>query len=141
MLRNRLRILILDDFPDRGWVLSRILNSKGYSANSHTFPQNEVDIIEKKNPDLLILDLIFSEASIVRTLKKIKQNNPSLPVFICFNSVTKQIKNQATKLGASVFSPRAEVEQMLDQIKKLPLVKEERDLVTPCVSKDEKERR
>jgi len=110
VLQDKPRILIIDDFPARGWVLSRILNSNGYRANSVTYPQNG---IEKRNPDLLILDLNFSEASIIRILKKIRENNPSLPIFICSNSATKQFKNKAAKWGASVFSPKAEVARSL----------------------------
>lgn len=132
MLQDKPRILIIDDFPARGWVLSRILNSNGYRANSVTYPQNG---IEKKSLDLLILDLNFPEASIIRILQDIREHHPSLPIFICSNSATKQFRNQATKWGASVFFPKAEVirrppvwveqtlnrigsGQMLDQMKK-----------------------
>ena len=137
MLQNRPRILILDDLPEKGWVLSRILNSKDYYANSVTYPQNGIDRIEKERPDLLILDLNFSEASIIRILQKIRESNPSLPIFIYSDSVTEQFENQATKLEGSVFFPKA-VKQILDRIEKLLLNNKESKLNTLCVSKDEK---
>ena len=137
MLQNRPRILILDDLPEKGWVLSRILNSKDYYANSVTYPQNGIDRIEKERPDLLILDLAFSEASIIRILQKIRESNPSLPIFIYSDSVTEQFENQATKLEDSVFFPKA-VKQILDRIEKLLLNNKESKLNTLCVSKDEK---
>ena len=93
MVQNKPRTLILDDFPEKGWVLSRILNSKGFSADSLTYPQNVIDRIEKERPDFLILDLNFLEASILKTLQKIREGNLSLPIFICFNSVTEQFEN------------------------------------------------
>jgi CheY-like chemotaxis protein len=114
VLQNKPRILILDDLPEKGWVLSRILNSKDYYANSVTYPQNGIDRIEKERPDLLILDLAFSEASIIRILQKIRENNPSLPIFIYSDSVTEQFENQATKLRGCVFFPKGDVEQILD---------------------------
>ena len=140
MLQNKLRILILDDLPEKGWVLSRILNFNGCSANSLTYPLNGIDRVEKERPDLLILDLNFSEASIIRILQKIRENNPSLPIFIYSDSVTEQFENQATKLRGCVFFPKADVEQILDQIKQLSLNNKQRELATPHISKGEKER-
>lgn len=110
MLQDKPRILIIDDFPARGWVLSRILNSNGCRANSVTYPQNG---IEKKSPDLLILDLNLSEASIIGILQDIREHYPSLPILICSNSATEQFKNKAAKWGASVFSPKADVARSL----------------------------
>jgi len=135
--------LIIDDFPARGWVLSKILNSKGYRANSVTYPQNG---IEKKSPDLLILDLNLSEASIIGILQDIRKHHPTLPILICSNSATEQFRNQATKWGASVFFPKADlarslcleirrppvwVEQMLDQMKKLSLDNKKKRFANP----------
>ena len=140
MLQNKPRILILDDFPEKGWVLSKILNSKGYSADSLTYPPNGIDRIEKERPDLLIFDLYFSEAIILRMLQKIRESNPSLPIFIYSDLVTEQFENQAAKLEGPVFFPKA-VKQILDRIEKLSLNNNERELATPSVSKDEKEGR
>jgi len=145
LLQDKPRILIIDDFPARGWVLSRILNSNGCRANSVTYPQNG---IEKKSPDLLILDLNFSEASIIGILQDIRKHHPSLPIFICSNSATEQFKNKAAKWGASVFSPKADVVrrppvwveqtlnrigsgQILDQMKKLSLGNKKKRFANP----------
>jgi DNA-binding response OmpR family regulator len=125
------RILILDDLLEKGRLLSRILISKGYSANSLTYSQNGLDEIEKERPDLSILDLDFSEASIIRILQKVRENNPSLPIFICSDSVTEQFKNQATRWDASVFFPKADVEQVLNQMKMLSPNNKERGIRQP----------
>lgn len=122
MLQEKLHVLNPNDLQEKGQFLSRILNSKSYPANSFTYPQNGSDEIEK-SPALLILDLNFSEASILRILQKVRENNPSLPIFICSNSVTHQFKNQAIQLGAFVFFPKNDmvrrppvwVEQISDQ--------------------------
>ena len=140
MLQNKPRILILDDFSEKGRTLSKILNSKGYSADSFTYPLNGIDRIEKERPDLLIFDLYFSEAIVLRILQKIRESNPSLPIFIYSDSVTEQIENQVTKLEGSVFFPKT-VKQILDGIEKLLPNNKENKLDTLCVSKEEKERR
>jgi DNA-binding NtrC family response regulator len=126
VLQNKLRTLILDDLQEKGPPLNEILNSKCYCANSLTYLENAADIIRKEKPDLLILDLNFSEASIIRILQKVREDKPSLPIFICSDSVTRQFKNQAAQLRVSGFfrkadvvrRPRVWVKQMLDQIKK-----------------------
>ncbi len=140
MVQNKPRILILNDFPEKGWVLSRILNSKGCSTDSLTYPQNSIDIIEKERPDLLILDLNILEASILRTPQRIRESNPSLSILTCSNSAAEQFENQVTKLEGPVFFPKA-VKQILDRIEKLLLNNKESKLDTLCVSKDEKEGR
>lgn len=101
MLQNKPRVLILDDFPEKGRVLSKILNSKGYSADSLTYPLNGIDRIEKERPDLLIFDLYFSEAIMLRILQKIRESNPSLPIFIYSDSVTEQFENQVLWIQTS----------------------------------------
>jgi len=128
VLQDKPRILIIDDFPARGWVLSRILNSNGYRANSVTYPQNG---IEKKNPDLLILDLNFSETTTIGILQKIRENSPSLPILICSNSATEQFKNKATKWGASVLFPKGDVEQILNQTQMLSLSNKKKWFANP----------
>ena len=135
--------LILDDLPEKGRLLSRILISKGYSANSLTYPQNEVGTglvpvltsartATRAVPTITSLD--SPEARTISILQKVRENNPSLPIFICSDSVTKQFKNQAAKWGTSIFFPKADVarslcleirrprvwvKQTLDQIKKI----------------------
>jgi DNA-binding NtrC family response regulator len=140
VLQNKLRTLILDDPQEKGTPLNRILNSKCYCANSLTYLENATDIIQKEKPDLLILDLNFSEASIIRILQKVREKKPSFPIFICSDSVTKQFKNQATQLGVSVFFQKADVERILDEIKKLSLNNEGRGARHPSgLSKKRKE--
>ncbi|MDP2960935.1 MAG: hypothetical protein Q8N71_05870, partial [candidate division Zixibacteria bacterium] len=85
-----------------------ILNSKGYSADSLTYPLNGIDRIEKERPDLLIFDLYFSEVRIwilrtimLRILQKIRESNPSLPIFIYSDSVTEQFENQVLWIQTS----------------------------------------
>jgi DNA-binding NtrC family response regulator len=135
MLRDKPHVLIIDDFPERGRVLGKILNSNGYCADSLAYPKNGIDKIEQERPDLLILNLDFSELSIIKTLQKIRENKPSLPIFICCDPVAGQLRNQAIKLGVSVFSPKAEVERILDQIENLSLDNKERELIAPSLSK------
>lgn len=136
MLQANPRMLILDDPQEKDRLLSRILISKYYLANSFTYPEKRPDEIEKEKPGFLIFDSNFPETNIIRILQKVRENNPSLPISICFNSVSRQFKNQASQLGASVFFQKADVlrgprvwmkrtlnrigsGQMLDQIKKI----------------------
>lgn len=115
MLQRKPGILFVDDIPGRGWVLSKILNSKGHGANSLTSPRNEADRIEKESPDLLIPDLDFSEASNHRTFPKTKEIKLSSQKFIQSDSTAEQLRDQATSLGVSVLSPKLEVEQTLER--------------------------
>jgi DNA-binding NtrC family response regulator len=129
------RIVVLDDLQNKNWFLSRSSDSKNWSANSISplqseFPITGLDEIEKKRPDLLVLKLNSSEATIIRILQNIRGNQPSLPIFIYFNSVTEQFENQGAKgrawsffekqIGHKGFVLRSE-DQLLDRMKKLSL--------------------
>ena len=135
MLQNSPRIAVLDDLQNKNWFLSRRSDSKNWSANSISHPQNGfilngLDEIEKKRPDLLVLKLNSSKAIIIRILQKIRGNQPSLSILIYFNSVTEQFENQGAKgrawsffekqIGHKVFVLRSE-DQLLDRMKKMSL--------------------
>ena len=135
MLQINPRIVVLDGLQNKEQFLSRISDSKTCPANSISHPQNGfilngLDQIEKKRPSLLALKLNSSKAIIIRILQKIRGNQPSLPIFIYFDSVTEQFENQGAKGGAwsffekqighKAFVLRSE-DQLLDRMKKLSL--------------------
>ena len=111
MLQTNPHRVVLDDPQDKIWFLSRILDSK--------------------RPDLLVPKLNSSKAITIRILQNIRGNQPSLPIFIYFNSVTEQFENQGAKgrawfffekqIGHKGFVLRSE-DQLLDRMKKLSLL-------------------
>ncbi len=130
MLQNNPRIVVLDGLQHKDWFLSKISDSKSCPANSISHPQNGLDEIEKKRPDLLVLKLNSSEAITIRILQNIKGNKPSLPIFVYFNSIIEQFENQGAKgrawsffekqIGHKAFVLKSE-DQLLDRMKKLSL--------------------
>jgi hypothetical protein len=133
VLQNNPRIVVLDDHQHKDRFLSRISDSKTCPANSISHPQNGfilngLDQIEKKRPDSQVLKLNSSEAIIIRILQNIRGNQPSLPIFIYFDSVTEQFENQGAKgrawfffekqIGHKVFVLKSE-DQLLDRMKKI----------------------
>lgn len=110
MLQTNPHRVVLDDPQDKIWFLSRILDSK--------------------RPDLLVPKLNSSKAITIRILQNIRGNQPSLPIFIYFNSVTEQFESQGVKgrawsffekqIGHRAFVLRSE-DQLLGRMKKLSL--------------------
>ncbi len=78
-------ILIVDDIPDNIKILAHILRSKGYRFAGATGGMQAMKIIEKKIPDLILLDIMMPEIdgySVCQTLKNDEQTKDVPIIFI-----------------------------------------------------------
>ena len=80
--KKKARILIIDDDLNIRMTLSDILTSQGHRVIEIAQAQEGVDIIQKKNPDLLITDLGMPDLTGWEVAKAAKKINPQLPVIL-----------------------------------------------------------
>ena len=128
-------ILIVDDEPDICYLVSGILDDEGYSSRTANSSITAIDQMNKKRPNLVILDVWLgeSERDGLKILEKIKQDHPFVPVIMFSGHSTIEIAVQAIQDGAyDFFEKPFNVEKLLITINRaleLYKLKEENEIL------------
>ncbi|MCP4349487.1 MAG: hybrid sensor histidine kinase/response regulator [Desulfobacterales bacterium] len=77
-------ILIVDDIPENLQVLGNILDSKGYHFTPATNGRHALKIVEKRLPDLILLDIMMPEMDGYEVCKILKDSSRSKDVPVIF---------------------------------------------------------
>jgi FixJ family two-component response regulator len=100
-------ILIIDDDIAVRASLLLLLNDGGFDALGCSGPAEAMKMIKKQEPELIILDLNFSNDTSgkegMELLGKIKQINPVLPVILITGWASIELAVQGMKAGANDF--------------------------------------
>jgi len=101
-MRDRMdkHILVVDDEPDLCWVLCRILEDEGYRVSTADSGEEAIDIVEKGDIDLIILDVLMPEIDGLEAYRRIKKMDASLPVIMITGHASMDKAMEAIKLGA-----------------------------------------
>ena len=93
-------ILIVDDNKDMQYILSSILKNEGYETLTVGDGKQALDVLNKKSPDLVLLDMKLPGIDGIQILKKMKQIDNDLIVIIltAYGDVKGAVR--AMKLGA-----------------------------------------
>ena len=98
-------ILVIDDNPDIRSIVSNILVEQSYIVRTAANYDQAVFEINKKLPDLAIVDIKLDKADKdgIDLLKMITTNDKLIPVIMISGHATVQIAVEATRLGAYEF--------------------------------------
>ncbi len=98
-------ILVIDDNSDIRFLICNILEEKKFNVRSAANYDQAISEIEKKLPDLAIIDIKLDKADKdgIDLLKKIIQKDKSIPVIMISGHATVQIAVEAIRLGAYEF--------------------------------------
>src|SRR2546423_6788490 len=100
-------ILIIDDDIAVRTSLLLLLKNEGFEAAASDNPEEALNIVDRNNPELIILDLNFSLDTSgkegMALLKLIKQRNASIPIILITGWGSIELAVQGMKLGASDF--------------------------------------
>ena len=127
------RILIVDDISDNIQILGSILRNYEYSINIANNGKQALKLLEKIDPDLILLDIMMPEMDGYETIQKIKEN-PKLKdtpvIFLTAKSDTEDIV-KGFNLGAVdyVTKPFNSVE-LIARIKNHLEIKRARELMS-----------
>ena len=98
-------ILVIDDNPDIRSLVKNILIEKNFSVRTAANYDQAVFEINKKLPDLAIIDIKLDKADKdgIDLLKLVTEKNKNIPVIMISGHATVQIAVEATRLGAYEF--------------------------------------
>jgi CheY-like chemotaxis protein len=80
------RIMVVNDTQEILQLFREILTDEGYDVILYSYAIQDLDEIERAQPDLIILDYIFGEEQIGwQLLQKLKMHRPTaaIPVVVC----------------------------------------------------------
>ena len=98
-------ILVIDDNPDIRYLICNILKEKNFSVRSAANYDQAVLEINKKLPDLAIIDIKLDRADKdgIDLLKMLIKKNNSIPIIMISGHATVQIALESIRLGAYEF--------------------------------------
>ena len=98
-------ILVIDDNPDIRYLICNILKEKNFSVRSAANYDQAVLEINKKIPDLAIIDIKLDRADKdgIDLLKILIKKNNSIPIIMISGHATVQIALESIRLGAYEF--------------------------------------
>lgn len=116
-------VLIIEDDPFISDMYQTKLKNNGYQVFLAADGQTGLEIAQKKQPDIIILDLVLPKMDGFQILKRIKEDSriKNIPVLILSNLGQKEKIDKGMKLGADAYLVKSQFKpsEVLEKIKKL----------------------
>jgi len=96
-------VLVVDDEENLLVLLERILSKEGFTVRTANNAYQALDLVDKKNFDLAILDIKMFPVDGVVLLAEIKKRSPSTHVVMITAYPTTDARNECLKSGASTY--------------------------------------
>jgi two-component system nitrogen regulation response regulator NtrX len=96
-------VLIVDDEPNIRRMLGSLLEAEGFATCSAAEGVEALKVLERTEPDVLLLDLALPGANGLEILETVRRRWPALPVVMMSGRATLTDAVRATKLGAFHF--------------------------------------
>ncbi len=112
------KILVVDDEPEICWIVKKVLMEAGFAVDLAFDGERGLEMVDRGEPNLVLLDLRLPGIDGLETLKRIKEHHNELPVIIlsAFDNVGAAVR--AMKLGAyDYISKPLNVDEMLITLK------------------------
>lgn len=113
-------VLTVDDEPGMLLVISRILESAGYTVHTAENALTGLEIAKRVHPDIVLLDIRLPDMDGIDLLKEIKNIYPETPVVMCSGFGDVEAAVQTVKQGATDYiSKPFRNEEVLKVVKKV----------------------
>ena len=94
-------ILVVDDDPSVGEVINAFFSKlKGYTVYTTQDPEEVVDLVQKHDPQVVLLDIMMPGVHGVEVLRRIKQVSPDVKVIMITAMDDEAIAREAIEAGA-----------------------------------------
>lgn len=104
--KEKLYIIVIDDDPVMRLSCSKILDKDGYFLNTFEDGEQGLEQINKKKPDLLVVDLKMPKIGGMEVIKKVHEIDPEICIVVITGYATIGTAVEAMKAGAYDFLPK-----------------------------------
>lgn len=125
------RILVVDDVPENGRLLTAVLTPHGYDVVSATDGRAALELVESLNPDLVLLDVVMPQMDGYAVCRRLREREETavLPVIMLTSSVGQE-KTRAIEAGADDFIPKPfNHHELLTRVRSLLRIKRYHDTI------------
>ncbi|MEK6556032.1 MAG: response regulator [Bdellovibrionota bacterium] len=99
-----IKLVIVDDAPFIREALRTIVQAAGFEFVGEAADGEEaVQVVLKKNPDIVIMDLVLPKKNGIVTIKEILEKNPAIKIIACSTETQDSMLIQAIEAGAVAF--------------------------------------
>ena len=114
-------ILVIDDQSDMGWIMSRIFHERGHKVIvSRSGKEGLKKFMDRKDFDLVFLDIKLPDLNGLDVLKQIKKTCPEVKVIVITAFGSPEARQEALDRGASAFLDKpiqvAEMTRLADEV-------------------------
>jgi len=115
------QILFIEDEQALQKTLGGVIEKEGFKIISALNGENGIKLAQKKQPDLILLDLILPRKDGFEVLKNLKSNEETdqIPVIVLTNLEAMEDIQKALRLGATTYLVKAnyEIKEVIKKIK------------------------
>jgi two-component system sensor histidine kinase RpfC len=120
---RKLRVLVADDNPINREVIGKILERGGHSVVLANDGEQALDMLEREQPDIVLLDRnmpVLGGMETLQAIRLITRGRERLPVLMLSADVTPEVKREALEAGFDAFLPKPiEALRLLEEIQTL----------------------
>ena len=118
------RILVVNDTQEILELFRLLLEEEGYEVVLAGFPIQQINDVERINPDLIILDFIFGDQKSgwqMLQMLKMKRSTASIPVIACTAALdlVREQEGYLVSQGVHVVFKPFDIDHLLTNIKQL----------------------
>ena len=125
------KILVVDDVPENVRLLEAVLVPRGYEVVTATDGRAALDLVEAKEPDLILLDVMMPGLDGYAVCRQLRANDATavLPVIMVTSGVDQE-KKKAIEAGADDFIPKPfNHDELLTRVRSLLRIKRYHDTI------------
>lgn len=118
-MADKFKVLLVDDEEEFVKALAERLKMRDLQSDLVYDGEQALDFVEKKEPDVMVLDLRMPGIDGIEVLKQVKKAYPGIQVIILTGHGTEKDEERARSLGAFDYLEKpVNIETLVDRMKK-----------------------
>ncbi len=118
-MANDFKVLLVDDEEEFVKALAERLQMRDLNSETVLDGEQALSFVDKKEPDVMVLDLRMPGIDGIDVLKKVKKTYPNIQVIVLTGHGTEKDEERARELGAFDYLEKpVDIDKLVDRMKK-----------------------